>query len=238
MSSIFSGTLTKIVAQIAALVLVVGGLAAFVITQANADKSATATADNDTVDNAAQPADEPLNIERVSSITPLSADQIQLPRTIEITVADETKEVLTTGETVQEVLDNADVSVGEDDKVSPQPGETLNDSTNIVVTVVEKHEVTEKETIAYETTRKNDDSLEKGKTKTDTEGANGTAVVTYEVVTENGKEVDKTEIDREVTEAPTDAVILRGTKEPEPEPAPEPEPMPAPEPAPAPGRCS
>ena len=37
MSSIFSRTLTKITAQIAALVLVVGGLAAFVITQANAD---------------------------------------------------------------------------------------------------------------------------------------------------------------------------------------------------------
>ena len=224
MSSIFSGTLTKIVAQIAALVLVVGGLAAFVITQANADKSATATADNDTVENTEQPVDEPLNIERVSSITPLSVEQIQLPRTIEITVADETQEVLTTGETVQEVLDNAEVSVGEDDKVSPQPDATLNDSTNIVVTVVEKHEVTEEETIEYETTRKNDNSLEKGTTKTETEGANGTAVVTYEVVTENGEEVDKTEIDREVTEAPTDAVILRGTKEPEPEPEPTPEP--------------
>lgn len=39
MSSIFRGTLTKIIAQVAALVLVVGGLAAFVITQANADKA-------------------------------------------------------------------------------------------------------------------------------------------------------------------------------------------------------
>ncbi len=229
MSSFFSGTLTKIVAQIAALVLVVGGLAAFVITQANADKSVTATAENaeQTEQPAEQTSDEPLNIERVSSIMPLSADQIQLPRTIEITVEDETKEVLTTGETVQEVLDNADVNLGTDDKVSPQLDATLNDSTYIVVTVVEKHEVTEEETIEYETTRKNDDSLEKGKTKTDTEGANGTASVTYEVVTENGEEVDKTEINREVTQEPTDAVVLRGTKEPEPEPEPEPAPSPS-----------
>lgn len=215
MSSIFSGTLTKIVAQVAALVMVVGGLAAFVVTQANADKSLTADAEN--VD---QPtADEPLDIERVSSITPLSADQIQVPQLMEITVGTDTKEVLTNGGTVQEVLDNAGVSVDGDDKVSPKLDQNVNAETAITVTVVEKTEVTEEETVEYETTRKDDDSLEEGKTKTDTEGENGTAVVTYEVTTENGEEVDKTEIDREVTEEPTTEVVLRGTKEPEPEPS-------------------
>ena len=39
-----------------------------------------------------------------------------------------------------------------------------------------------------------------------------------EIVTENGEEVEKTEISREVTKEPTNEVILRGTKEPEPEP--------------------
>lgn len=215
MSSIFSGTLTKIVAQVAALVMVVGGLAAFVVTQANADKSLTADAEN--VD---QPtADEPLDIERVSSITPLSADQIQVPQLMEITVGTDTKEVLTNGGTVQEVLDNAAVSVDGDDKVSPKLDQNVNADTAITVTVVEKTEVTEEETVEYETTRKDDDSLEEGKTKTGTEGENGTAVVTYEVTTENGEEVDKTEIDREVTEEPTTEVVLRGTKEPEPEPS-------------------
>lgn len=215
MSSIFSGTLTKIVAQVAALVMVVGGLAAFVVTQANADKSLTADAEN--VD---QPtADEPLDIERVSSITPLSADQIQVPQLMEITVGTDTKEVLTNGGTVQEVLDNAGVSVDGDDKVSPKLDQNVNAETAITVTVVEKTEVTEEETVEYETTRKDDDSLEEGKTKTETEGENGTAVVTYEVTTENGEEVDKTEIDREVTEEPTTEVVLRGTKEPEPEPS-------------------
>lgn len=215
MSSIFSGTLTKIVAQVAALVMVVGGLAAFVVTQANADKSLTADAEN--VD---QPtADEPLDIERVSSITPLSADQIQIPQLMEITVGTDTKEVLTNGGTVQEVLDNAGVSVDGDDKVSPRLDQNVNAETAITVTVVEKTEVTEEETVEYETTRKDDDSLEEGKTKTETEGENGTAVVTYEVTTENGEEVDKTEIDREVTEEPTTEVVLRGTKEPEPEPS-------------------
>lgn len=215
MSSIFSGTLTKIVAQVAALVMVVGGLAAFVVTQANADKSLTADAEN--VD---QPtADEPLDIERVSSITPLSADQIQVPQLMEITVGTDTKEVLTNGGTVQEVLDNAGVSVDGDDKVSPRLDQNVNAETAITVTVVEKTEVTEEETVEYETTRKDDDSLEEGKTKTETEGENGTAVVTYEVTTENGEEVDKTEIDREVTEEPTTEVVLRGTKEPEPEPS-------------------
>lgn len=216
MSSIFSGTLTKIVAQVAALVMVVGGLAAFVITQANADKSVTADAEN--VEEPTE--DQPLDIERVSSITPLSADQIQVPQLMEITVGKDTKEVLTTGDTVQDVLGNANVSVDENDKVSPKPDQKINASTAITVTVVETTEVTEEETLEYETTYENDDSLDKGKTKTDTEGENGVASVTYEVTTENGEEVDKTEISREVTEEPTDAVVLRGTKEEEPEPEP------------------
>ena len=213
MSSIFRGTLTKIVAQVAALVLVVGGLAAFVITQANADKGVTANAEN-----VEQQTGEPLNIERVSSITPLRIDEIALPQVVEITVADETKEVLTSGGTGQDVLNNAGVEVGEDDKVSPKLDQNINDDTAITVTIVEKTEVTEEETVEFETTTKNDSSLEKGKTKTDTEGVNGTANVTYEIVTENGEEVEKTEISREVTKEPTNEVILRGTKEPEPEP--------------------
>ncbi|WP_301422311.1 resuscitation-promoting factor [Yaniella sp.] len=209
MSSIFSGTLTKIVAQIAALVMVVGGLAAFVVTQASADKPVTADAEN-----VEQPTeDQPLDIERVSSITPLSADQIQVPQLMEITVGKDTKEVVTTGKTVQDVLDNANVSVDGDDKVSPKPDQNINSSTAIAVTVVEKTEVTEEDPVEYETTYENDDSLEKGKTKTDTKGKNGIASVTYEVTTENGEEVDKTETSREVTEEPTDAVVLRGTKE-------------------------
>ncbi|WP_301421384.1 resuscitation-promoting factor [Yaniella sp.] len=209
MSSIFSGTLTKIVAQIAALVMVVGGLAAFVVTQASADKPVTADAEN-----VEQPTeDQPLDIERVSSITPLSADQIQVPQLMEITVGKDTKEVVTTGKTVQDVLDNANVSVDGDDKVSPKPDQNINSSTAIAVTVVEKTEVTEEDPVEYETTYENDDSLEKGKTKTDTKGINGVASVTYEVTTENGEEVDKTETSREVTEEPTDAVVLRGTKE-------------------------
>lgn len=211
MSSIFRGTLTKIVAQVAALVLVVGGLAAFVITQADADKGATAS-----TENVEQPTDQPLNIERVSSITPLRFDQIALPQVVKISVADETKEVLTTGGTVQDVLNKAGVTVGDDDKVSPKLDQQINDDTSITVTIVEKSEVTEEEVVEYETTHKDDDSLAKGKTKTQTEGVNGTAKVTYEVVTENGEEVDKTEINREVTKEPTNAVILRGTKEPEP----------------------
>src|SRR5699024_7349394 len=161
---------------------------------------------------------EPLNIERVSSITPLRIDEIALPQVVEITVADETKEVLTSGGTVQDVLNNAGVEVGEDDKVSPKLDQNINDDTAITVTIVEKTEVTEEETVEFETTTKNDSSLEKGKTKTDTEGVNGTANVTYEIVTENGEEVEKTEISREVTKEPTNEVILRGTKEPEPEP--------------------
>src|SRR5690625_7722330 len=110
--------------------------------------------------------------------------------------------------------------MAEDDKLSPQLNQNVNDNTAITLTVVEKTEITEEEVLEYETTHKDDNTLEKGKTKTDTEGVNGTADVTYEIVTENGKEVDKTEIDREVTKEQTDAGVLRGTKKEETEPEP------------------
>ena len=132
-------------------------------------------------------------------------------------MADETKEVLTSGGTVQDVLNNAGVEVGEDDKVSPKLDQNINDDTAITVTIVEKTEVTEEETVEFETTTKNDSSLEKGKTKTDTEGVNGTANVTYEIVTENGKKSKRLRSAVKSLE-PTNEVILRGTKEPEPEP--------------------
>src|SRR5699024_6154505 len=149
-------------------------------------------------ENVEQPSDQPLDIERVSSITPLSADQIQLPQLVDITVADDSKEVLTTATTVQEVLDNAGVSVGEDDKVSPKPDQTINHDTYSDVTVVDKPEETEEQTVEYETTYEDIDSLEKVKTNTDPEGENGTLAVTYEVTNENGNEVEKNEIDRQV----------------------------------------
>lgn len=216
MTSFFSGTMTKIVAQIAALVLVVGGLAAFMVTQANADK--TAGAPTESVD---QPAAQPLNIERVSAITPLRFEELRLPQPVDVTVAGATKEILTSGTTVQEVLDNSGITLGADDKVSPQLDQNLNASTAITVTVVEKSQVTEEEAIEFETTHKNDKTLEKGKTKTQTEGANGTVDVTYEIVTENGEQTEKNEVDREVTKEPTNAVILKGTKaKPAPAPAP------------------
>lgn len=215
MTSIFRGAMTKIVAQVAALVLVVGGLAAFVITQANADKNVTASEENTQQASTS----EPLNIERVSSITPLRMDQLALPQVIEISVAGESKEILTKGGTVQDVLDNAGIELGEDDKVSPKLDQNINDNTTINVTIVEKSQVTEDVAVKFETTYKNDNTLDKGKTKTQTEGSNGTAKVTYEIVTENGEQVDKTEIDREVTKQPTNAVVLRGTKAPQPAPS-------------------
>ena len=83
-------------------------------------------------------------------------------------------------------------------------------------------EVTEKiDIVEYETIRNETEDLPKGEEEVVQEGKDGYTEVTYEVTYEDGVEVSREEINREVID-PVDEIINVGTYE-EPEPDPEPE---------------
>ena len=88
-------------------------------------------------------------------------------------------------------------------------------------------EVTEKiDIVEYETIRNETEDLPKGEEEVVQEGQDGYTEVTYEVTYEDGVEVSREEINREVID-PVDEIINVGTyEEPEPEPDPEPDPEP------------
>ncbi len=77
---------------------------------------------------------------------------------------------------------------------------------------VEVKKETKTEPIPYETINKQASSLEYGKTKVQTEGANGVKTYTYDVTYEDEKEVKRELVKTEITKEQVDEIILEGTK--------------------------
>jgi uncharacterized protein YabE (DUF348 family) len=71
--------------------------------------------------------------------------------------------------------------------------------------------VIETEKIAFTTSRINDGSLEKGKEKVNREGVDGEKSVTYEITSEDGKELSREKISEEITKQPVSKIIKVGT---------------------------
>ena len=72
------------------------------------------------------------------------------------------------------------------------------------------------ESIPFKTVKKNDSSLEKGKTKVIQEGKNGVRTITYKETYTNGKLTKKEQTGSKVTTQPVDKIIAVGTKAPAP----------------------
>ncbi|MED1726159.1 M23 family metallopeptidase [Brevibacillus parabrevis] len=81
-----------------------------------------------------------------------------------------------------------------------------------LVTVRVKEEVSQQEMIAFSTQINNNEKLPKGETKVIQEGKNGTKLVHYEVVKENGQVVDRKVIKQDVVAQPVAKIMERGTK--------------------------
>lgn len=122
-------------------------------------------------------------------------------------------EVWTTGDTVESLLEAHDITLAKKDKVKPGLKKQANEDTSIMITRVEKDTAVVEETIAYETEKRNDNQLSKGKEKVIAEGKEGTIVKTYEITLENGEEVNRELVTEEVKEASQNKVIAIGTKE-------------------------
>lgn len=80
------------------------------------------------------------------------------------------------------------------------------------VTVQVKEDLSQKETIAYSTQINNNDKLPKGETKVVQEGQDGSKMVQYEVVKENGQVVARNIVKQDVIAQPVSKIVERGTK--------------------------
>jgi uncharacterized protein YabE (DUF348 family) len=132
---------------------------------------------------------------------------------IALKVGNEKREIWSTSTTVADFLKSEKVSLNKLDQVSPALSNRLTQESAVTVTRVEKVTDVVEEPISYETIKRTDPSLEKGKEKIITEGQEGLISKTYELTRENGKTISKELVSEKTVQEKVDQVVAIGTKE-------------------------
>lgn len=132
---------------------------------------------------------------------------------VKLTVDGKTKDVYTGAKTVEEFLTEQNITLGENDRVSPKQSEAIKDGLKITVQRVEIKEETVTESIPYSTETQNTNSLAAGKTQIKQAGQNGSKDVTYRITYIDGKEDSREAIDEKVTKEPVNEIVVKGTKQ-------------------------
>jgi uncharacterized protein YabE (DUF348 family) len=143
----------------------------------------------------------------------LSVD-VDTMKTVTIKAAGKKRSVKTTGTTVADALAAARIKVDEDDKLSVDRDEPLENGAAFTWTKVDVSKETKKQDVAFATVRRESAKLARGTTKVDTTGREGTRTLTFRVVRENGKVTKRAQVASKVTDAPRAQVVLVGTKAP------------------------
>jgi len=137
-------------------------------------------------------------------------------KAFEVTLFDAGKEIdiePTTSGSVKQILKNNDIALDELDKVKPALNKTVNKGDEIRITRVEKSTEKVEEPIEYEIEKRKDNSLEKGKEQVIAEGQEGVLVKTVEITKENGEEVSRETIKKQVKQESEKRIVALGTKE-------------------------
>src|SRR5690625_265883 len=140
---------------------------------------------------------------------------IETDKAIPVVVHDGNKEkkIYTTGGIVKELLEDNDISYKKKDEIKPGLKKKVKKDMEVSVIKVKTEEEVVEENIPFKTEEKEDASLAKGKTKTETEGKEGKVEKTYEITYENGEEVSREVVEETVIEEEQNEVIAVGTKE-------------------------
>jgi uncharacterized protein YabE (DUF348 family) len=113
-------------------------------------------------------------------------------------------------DTVGQLLKSKNVKLGEKDSVVPSLDTPLDQHTQIFVVRKGTQIVTETQTIPTPVETVTDPNLSFGTTAVRQQGTPGTQVLTYQVQTENGKEIGRTLIQTIITAQPVTQIIARG----------------------------
>ncbi len=194
----------------------------------------TVTAVVATVDEALRAAGLGHLLDREARIEPrpgaaiLDGDRIviELPTAVRLVADGREHRFETYADTVAGAIEDAEVAVGEHDRVEPPPHRPLTAGATLTIERVEIVERVVEVTIEHGEERRETDELTAGDTRVVTEGEDGLRRETWAVTLVDGEETDRELVGEETVRVPTDRVVLVGTRpEPEPEPAPQPPPV-------------
>lgn len=135
------------------------------------------------------------------------------PQQVSIEADGTTKRITTEVATVRDALNEAKIELGPLDRVNPdlytelKPGMTIK-----VVRVTEKIE-RERSVLSFERQTVVNEALPKGETRLAQLGVNGEEEISTRIVYEDGAEVNRTEISREVTTPPVPEILIVGPQD-------------------------
>jgi 3D (Asp-Asp-Asp) domain-containing protein len=133
---------------------------------------------------------------------------------IVVTADGETKTLYTIGKDVSGALEDLNIQLGEEDKLSLPPDSLITANMHLQIVRVKKELEEENEPIAFDTLTKNDPNLLKGKEEIVQEGQEGVLVKKIEKVYEDGDLVAENLVDQSVQSESVDKIVAIGTKVP------------------------
>ena len=146
-----------------------------------------------------------LNVPIASDVTDDANIVVKRGRQITVKTKDGEQVVSVTKADAKEALAEAGIAVGEMDEVTSQDG-------RIELVEVNEKEETTTEAVPFETEYVEDSTLPAGETKVKTEGSEGVKTIVHKVTLKDGSEVDRQVVSEDITEAPVNKVVLKGTK--------------------------
>lgn len=137
---------------------------------------------------------------------------IQRAKKINIKTKDSTLFVMTTSNTVDDVLKEAEIFVGDKDRVEPALSSDLQDDMQVSVIRVEEKLVSQSVKMEFTNEVKKIDTLAKGLVNVVRNGQEGQKEVSVKVVYEDGQEVSRQVVAEKVIKEPVNGLIEEGAK--------------------------
>ena len=116
------------------------------------------------------------------------------------------------GSTVQQALEQANITLGPLDRVTPPPYTLLTDGDSITIVRVEEKFETQEEVIPFERQTLRNEGMPEGETRLVQRGVNGRQEVTYRLVYEDGQLVARQAVKVTVLEEPVPEIVMVGTR--------------------------
>ncbi|OPJ55067.1 3D domain-containing protein [Alkalithermobacter paradoxus] len=120
--------------------------------------------------------------------------------------------IISTGESVRDLLKEENIELSELDKVFPSLDHKLKPNDEIKIVRVTETIVTESKSIPFVVNTIYDDNLEIGKVVNVQKGSEGKKELSYKIIEEDGKEVQRILVSENVVKEPQNEVIKKGSK--------------------------
>ncbi|MEA4826751.1 MAG: ubiquitin-like domain-containing protein [Clostridium sp.] len=142
-----------------------------------------------------------------------SGDTIKIEKAVnvQLEIDGQTKTVLTNADSVDQMLAEERIQLGEEDKILPAKGEKIKEGLKIAITRMNTKVEKKIEPIEFATEVKKDPDLKEGHKKVVQEGTTGQKEVNIKVVYKDGKEISREVVNEKVVKKPTNKVVAMGT---------------------------